>query len=265
MTRTAAVVVLAMALVSGCASDDEPKTVKDKKVVPPVSQESESPSPSAQESTAAAADARDYFEAIAERDVDGIREAAKSAAPDSPAYVYATHQANVIEADLDGGQSRDAADLVVAGGEYQMCESGNCITFADVEQNESGQVVSFSIDGKPVDGLLSQGNGKAVTAGGAKFTFLTAYTSVQSKALFVALKVQTGNNDININVFTAKYRDPSGKTREATSAGGPIELEADSNALVYSAFLGVKPGGVMTLDGCVSDCNSTYEVKIKTR
>jgi hypothetical protein len=89
--------------------------------------------------------------------------------------------------------------------------------------------------------------------------------SQQSHALFVVLKVQTGANKLDLDRFTATYRDTKGKQREATNAGGPVELAPNSNALIYSAFVGVKAGGVMTLQGCVGGCNSTYTVHIRTR
>jgi hypothetical protein len=140
-----------------------------------------------------------------------------------------------------------------------------CHTFTRFQQDAAGRLVSFVVNGNPVEGLVSQGDGSSARAGGAKFTFLTAYKSQQSNAVFIVLKVSTGANKLDLNTYSARYRDPPGKQREAGDGGGPTELDANSNALICSATVGVKPGGVMTLDGCVGGCNSTYTVKIKTR
>jgi hypothetical protein len=190
---------------------------------------------------------------------------AKQLTPGSPAAVYLAHQANVLEAELDGGSQRDPSQLEKRGEGYQLCNDGNCIDYTNFEVNPSGELVNFSVKGAPVDALLTQGNGQAVKSRGTRFTFLTSYKSQQSNALFVAFKTQTGAQKIDLNMYTATYRDPTGKQRTATSGGGPVELGAHSNAIAYSAFLGVKPGGVMTVEGCVGDCTTQYKVRLRVR
>ena len=103
-----------------------------------------------------------------------------------------------------------------------------------------------------------------MNANGVKFTFLTAYKSIQSDALFVTLKVETGSKPVNLNIYSAKCRSPDGKQREASSADGAADVEAKSNAIVSLAFKGVKPGGKVTMDGCIGkDCSNQYNAVIK--
>jgi hypothetical protein len=264
---TAGVTALLVGTMVGCSSGPDATTVGDKKVPSVAQSDSSSATPSPAVSTDPdAIDIGTYMKAVASEDPDTQRKAVKGVAAGSPAAVYLMHQANVAEAILDGGDQDPDQTSSPKGGGYDLCAAdGSCIQFTKFEKDAAGRLVSFAVNDNPVADLVSQGNGKSVRAGGAQFTFLTAYKSQASNALFVVLKVRTGANKLDLNIFSATYRDPSGKQREAGSAGGPAELAADSNALTFSAFVGVKPGGVMTLTGCVAGCNSTYTVKIKTR
>jgi hypothetical protein len=174
----------------------------------------------------------------------------------------------VLEASLDGGagQSFGASTLNETDGGYELCTDGDCIAFADFTTNAQGQLVDFSIEGKPVADRLARGNGRAVSAaGGVNITYLTSYLSVQSDAVFVTARVESGQAPISVNIYSASYRSPDGKQRAAQDAGGPTELGPRSNALVYMAFPSVPFGGTVTLDGCINECEQFFDVQLKTK
>ena len=211
-----------------------------------------------------------YVDAFAkDSDPDGMREGLKSAAPGSPAYIYLSHLANVTEAELDGGQSADDENVVAVGSDaFKVCtdpaDDKTCVTLGDFKVNTANLLVDLTVNKKAIAPRLTAGSGEAVKSGGAKFTFLTAYKSIQSGWLFVSVKIQTGTNPINPNLYSATYRSPNGKQRQATDAYGSVEVDADSNTIATMIFKGVEPGGRVTLDGCVTkSCGSQFKAVMK--
>jgi hypothetical protein len=191
-------------------------------------------------------------------DPDAMRTGLTNAAPKSPAYVYLSHQANVAESALDAGQPYSAGVVTPEGDSFQLCDAAgttgavdpkSCVTFSDFKVNPAGLIVGFSVNKQDVAPRLTTGSGEAVSNNGAKFTFLTAYKSVQSGALFVTVKVETGPQSVSLNASASTYRDPEGKQRTATQAIAPSEVGANSNTMVTMTFAGSKPGGQVTLEG----------------
>jgi hypothetical protein len=255
-----------LVVLAGCGSDPE-TTQTDDKTVPETSQES-SPEPDEPQADPNALGVGDYMEAVNSTEVDVLREAAGKVAENSPAAIYLEHRANVYEATLDGGsgQTFGESTLTETDSGYDVCTDGDCIAFADFTTNDREQLVDFTINGEPIGERLGRGNGRAVQGtGGVKVTYLTSYLSVQSDAVFVTARVETGNAPVGVNIYTASYRSPDGKQRAAQQADGPVELGAKSNAMVYMAFPGVPFGGTVTLDGCVDDCAQSFEVQLKTK
>jgi hypothetical protein len=182
--------------------------------------------------------------------------------------IYVTHLANVAEAALDGGTPLSDTTLKqLEDSSFKSCDDPSdektCVTFSDFAVDASGKFVDLRVNGKAIGGRLTAGNGESVSAGGAKFTFLTANRSIQSNALFVSVKVEAGKKPISPFSATATYRSPDGKQRQATQAYGPADIDAESNSIVTMIFQGVKAGGRVTLEGCVDECNSDFKVVIK--
>lgn len=232
----------------------------------PTTSATEAPTP---QPAATGENVKAYVDAVAAfSDPDSMRAGLKLAAPNSPAYVYLSHLANASEASLDGGTTETDLNVTsTAADSFKACsdptDDKSCITLAGFKVDPQNRVMDLTVNGKAIAPRLTVGNGDSVKASGAKFTFLTAYKSVQSNALFVMVKVKTGSKAISPNLYSATYRSPSGKQRSAQEALGPIEIDADSNTVVGMVFPGVEPGGRVKLDGCVGDCTSTFTAFIK--
>ena len=200
---------------------------------------------------------KSYLEALSKNpDPDAMREGLKLTEPNSIAYVYLNHQANVSEAGLDAGQPFPKEDVTaVAGDAFKVCsdptDETTCDIFGNFKINAAAKLVDLTVDKQPVGPRLTAGNGQTVTAGGAKFTFLTAYKTISSNDLFVTVRVETSAKAITLNSSGASYRGPDGKQRIATSATGATDIIANSNTIVAIAFAGVKVGGRVTLGGWV--------------
>jgi hypothetical protein len=261
-----------VALLAGCSSNTKTTTVASAAPVATVTQTVQataSPSSSAVPA-ASGASVKAYVEAIGrEDDPEAMREGLKQAAPKSVAYVYLEHLANVVEASLDAGTTGEKTDLTPVGNDaFKSCndpsDDKSCVTFGSFKTDAAGKLVDLTVNKKEIGARLTAGSGEVVNANGVKFTFLTAYKSIQSDALFVTLKVETGSRPVNLNIYSAKYRSPDGKQREASSADGATDVEAKSNTIVSLAFKGVKTGGKVTMDGCIGkDCGSQYNAVIK--
>jgi hypothetical protein len=237
----------------------------------PVATATQSPSPATTNSGSvlAATDAmKSYAEATgSENDPDAMRAALKLTAPNSIAYVYLDHQANVAEASLDGGQQLPKVELTPVGdGTFTACDPTDptkCLTFGGFKVNAAGKLVDLTVNKQQIGPRITAGNGQAVTAGGTKFTFLTAYKSIQSDAMFVTVRVETGAQPIDANISSATYRGPDGKQRTATNSAGVTQIDANSNTIVAMSFASVKARGKVTLQGCVpQDCTNSYTAVI---
>jgi len=260
------IVILAALVLAGCADTDSGATVAPSGATVPTVTQSSSVTKSvgiSEEALKAYADA-----VAAHADPEPMREALKYTEDGSVAFAYLTHLANVVEARLDGGEPSTEQEVTKEGpGTYKSCadssDESTCATFADFKVNDQGKIVDLTVNGKEIGSRITLGNGDSVTSGGASFTFLSAYKSVQSNALFVTMRIEAGKRPISPNIYSATYRSPDGKQREATSADGPTDIDARSNALVSMIFKGVKTGGKLTLSGCVADCSSEFKAVVK--
>lgn len=207
-----------------------------------------------------------YLDALNSSDPDAMRAALEHAAPRSVAHSYLQHQANVEEAALDGGQQRPEGTVVRSGDGYRMCsdqtEEKTCVMFTDFK-SAGGKLSDLKVNGVDPGPLLTVGNGDTVKSKGATFEFLTAYRSVASNALFVALRVTSGPDPISPFLYDGTYRSPDGKQRKVTDAYGSTELDAKSNTVVAMVFAASRPGGKVTLEGCVADCTSNFTAVVQ--
>ena len=267
--KTAVVVGVSALALAGCGGSTKTTTVGS---APPVSVATQSATTSTTPS-AANVSVSAYVNVVSRADdPEAMRAGLTNTAPKSPAYVYLSHQANVAESALDAGHPYSAGVLTPEGDSFQICDAAgvtgavdtkSCMTFSDFKVNPAGLIVGFSVNKQDVAPRLTTGSGEAVSNSGAKFTFLTAYKSVQSGALFVTLKVETGPQSVSLNANTATYRDPEGKQRTATYAAAPSEVGANSNTIVTMAFAAAKPGGQVTLEGSTGADYSPVRAVIK--
>lgn len=205
-----------------------------------------------------------------ESDPDTMRgEALSLTVPGSVAYAYVSHLANVSESALDGGNPYSDSQVdEVKDASFKLCDDPSdedtCSTFTDFKVDASGKIVDMRVNGKTISDRLTVGNGQSVSSKGSKFKFLTAYKSITSNSLFVTVKIESGSKPISPNIYSASYRSPEGKQREATDAFGPTDLDANSNSIVTMVFKGVTAGGKVTLDGCVGkDCTAVFNASMK--
>lgn len=216
-------------------------------------------SPSSAEAEAPTDSARTVAEAIAMGgDNDAVREAVKLTAADSLANAYVLHRSYVAEAGLDSGTPYTDSEISeLPGGNYKLCDDPadekTCTVLGNFKADTTGKIVDFTVDGKGLQGRLTVGNGQQVNAGGGTFTFLTAYMAPTSDSLFVSIKMESGKKSLSPNITLATYRSPDGKQRAATDAIGPTRLDVDSNAIASLRFDGVRPGGKVTIEGCIDD------------
>jgi hypothetical protein len=198
-----------------------------------------------------------YVEATANGDnPDAMRSGLKLAAPNSVAYIYLDHLANTAQAALDGGQPYARRQVTPAGSNvFKACSDPanekTCATLGDFKANADGKLTDLTVNKQPVGQRLTAGTGQVVSAGGAKFTFLTAYKTPASNALLVTLKVETGAQPIKVKTSSATYPGLNGKPRTAQGAMGLTDIKATSSTVIFLAFDLVNVGGRVTLSGCV--------------
>jgi len=256
-------------LLTGCGAGTKATTVTTSAPVATVTQ-SATPTTTASGSPATTASGiviasaktmKSYIDAEASADANVMREGLELAAPNSAAYLYLDHVANMAEAALDGGRPyRKGAVTPVGDDAFKTCndlaDEKTCTTLGDFRMDAAGKLVDLTVNKQPIASRLTAGSSEAVTSGGAKFTFLTAYETVTSDQLIVTVEVETGAKPIWVYTSKASYRGPDGKKRAATSAGGPTDIDAKSNTVVYMGFASIKAGGKVTLEGCVGkDCS----------
>jgi hypothetical protein len=204
-----------------------------------------------------------YVEVLASGNgLGAVREALRLAAPNSVAYQYLDHMANMLEASLDAGYPPNPKEAVVpdGGDAFKTCSDpandSTCATFGGFKVNGNGKLVDLTVNRQPVGPRLTVGNGESVKAGGAKFTLLTAYQSVASNQWLITIKVQTGPESITINPKTWSYRGPDGKPLTSVGSTPATHVVSKASLIVVVVFDSAKAGGTLTLEGCLARLTS---------
>ena len=181
------------------------------------------------------------------------REALQYAAEHSVAHLYLRHQANLFEAGLDGGMHVGESSVDEIDGGYEMCDViDECNKFTGFVIDD-GLVTDLRVNGQDPGPRMAVGDGTTVESRGVTATFLTAYRSIAGESLFVAIELSTGEVNAELYVYSATYRAPDGRQRQAADVLGPFEVGAQSTATVAMAFPAAEPGGTVTLEGIVDD------------
>lgn len=190
------------------------------------------------------------------------------AAPGSVAAAYAQYNVDANQAAIDGGSDYDDETLSEIDGGYKSCSGGtsddDCVTWTDFESSD-GKISSLKVNETDISKRISIGNGRSKKAGDlATVELLTAYQSVQANDMVVNALIKSGDGEITIGTYEAKYRGPDGRQTTASAAEGPTELDADSTANVTLSFKNAKPSGEVT----ITVYNEDYDeetVTLKTR
>lgn len=279
MLRTIVAAAVIVGVVAGCGGDiHEGGTLDD--IATPVPTVTEaggvpSESPNTGESAAEIPDdvtragyaIADLVAALVDTNPETLRTALESTEQDSLAYHYLAHRANLYEAALDGGQllwpPRTVAEIEDG---FRLCDTVDATVCTDLtwfEWSDAG-VTEFLVDGERLEGRLSAGDTSTVTSGTVTAEFLTSYLSIQSDALFVTMRVSSGDAPAELMTHAATYRSPDGGQRRVADFYGPMALGPASSATVALAFPGVEPGGSVTIDvaeaGYVNDEGLTVPV-----
>lgn len=208
-----------------------------------------------------------YVNGVASARPSVARDALDYAAPGSVAHTYLQHQANLFEAALDGGIEYGSSTVDATSDGYQMCDpfdATECNEFTYFEVVDD-KVADFLVDGVSPGPRLAVGDGSVVDSASVSAEFLTAYLSISGETLFVTVKVETGEERTELNIYSATYRGPDGRQREAADAMGPFEIGAESTATIALVFPEAEPGGTVTLDGHVGgDYTATVELQVQT-
>lgn len=198
---------------------------------------------------------KSYLEVLNSGDAAVMREGMKLTAPNSVAYHYLDHLANMAEVLPQGGDTAPKSVIMPVGGDaFSSCsgpaDDSTCTTFGGFKVNGNGKLVDLTVDKQPIGPRLTVGRGQTVTAAGAKFTFLTAYQSVVSGTWMITIRVQTGAEPITINPKTWSYRGPDGKPLNSAGFSTATHVVSKASLVAVVAFESAKPGGRLTVDGC---------------
>jgi hypothetical protein len=198
---------------------------------------------------------KSYLEVLNSGDADVMREGMKLTAPNSVAYHYLDHLANMAESLPRVGETAPKSVIVPVGGDrFSSCsgpaDDSTCTTFGGFKVNGNGKLVDLTVDKQPIGPRLTVGRGHRVTAAGTKFTFLTAYQSVVSGAWMITIRVQTGAEPITINPKTWSYRGPDGKPLNSAGFSTATHVVSRASLIAVVTFESAKAGGRLTVDGC---------------
>jgi len=236
--------VCGLLLLAGC-SGGAPKAITASGTAPVVTASQSTSPPVSVEA------GKSYVEVLAGgTGVAAMREGLKLTAPNSVAYHYLDHTANMQEASIDADQPPYLKEAVVpvGAGSFKLCSDKlTCVTFGGFKVNQDGKLVDLTINNEPVGPRLTAGNDHPATAGGAKLTLLTAYQSVMSNTLFITVKVQTGAEPITINPKYWSYVGPDGKLARPAGSSNATHVVSNASLIVIVSFESVKPGGKLAL------------------
>lgn len=265
--RLSTVALLAVGLVVACGEEegDEPRVETQETTA--TTNEPEPETTTTTEVDDAQAAAKDYFDAFATYDPSQMQRMLELSAPGSLAHNYARFQIALTMASEQEGQLLEPEQVQVENGAITLCPESvgelECFTFSDFIADEDSQLlVDFSAGGQPLAGRLVGGNGTKVEAGGAQFEMVAGYRSTTTDQFSVALSIQNGPNDINLNLYTAEYIGPDGVQQSATTATGPIQLRPNTVSTALISFQAAAPGGRLFLGGSSADFTQTYEAEI---
>jgi hypothetical protein len=210
---------------------------------------------------------RAYFDGVAKATLASYDRAVAAALPGSPAAGFVTYLRAAAQAVVDSGQELEADDAtaVVKDGGYEFCNgsssSRTCFRYSDIT-GDQGKVADFSVNGKPVADRVAVGAGTPVRLATVDATaaFVVAFESSAGDNLFVAVKVDSGNQALE--TVEAAYRPATGARVESARMSGPSKLAAGEAGSYVFAFPGARIGGTLTLTAHAVASVATADLRV---
>lgn len=182
------------------------------------------------------------------------------AEPGTAAHAFAVHQRMVAAADQAQGltvKGPGPQSITVSGQLIELCdgpgEDATCAAFAGFKALPNGKLVTFTVDGTPIDTrLLLVADRPVVSAGGVSARVVTAYRSIQTDILEVTLEVRNGTTQaVTIRDGNASYvtaRGQQGRFGRFGQTGDSTDLQPGASVPVTVTVPGEDPGGTLTVD-----------------
>ncbi len=182
------------------------------------------------------------------------------AEPGTAAHAFAVHQRMVAAADQAQGLTLKGPlpqSITVSGQLIELCdgpgEDATCAAFAGFKALPNGKLVTFTVNGTPIDTrLLLAADRPVVSAGGVSARVVTAYRSIQSDILEVTLEVRNDRTQaVTIRDGNASYvtaGGQQGRFGRFGQTGDSTDLQPGASVPVTVTVPGEDPGGTLTVD-----------------
>ena len=262
-------IAIAVAVAAGCSSgSSNVQTVESPEPVGPTATTTTvEPSPTAQADTAANA-ANQYVVFFAKGDPASIAKMIPLTEPGSVAHAYAIHQRAVAQAQRAGG----AADLgqgpaIPADTGYKLCDpdaTSNCTVYDDFKALQNGKLVSFTVNGQPIEKrLISSKERDPQVLAAVSVQLISAYRTITTDNLLVTFEVKNGTKgEITVASYDSQYVDAAGQQAKAAENAGLTDLQSGAATVLLSSFPGVDVGGTITLEVFDGDFDTIATFKI---
>ncbi|GHD16743.1 hypothetical protein [Nocardiopsis kunsanensis] len=211
---------------------------------------------------------RDYVTALAAAsDPDRMREGLDLAEDGSTAHDYLRHYATLFQAWQDEGAPVRDSDVRSTPETHELCRTEepagepSCVVYEDFTEDDE-RLVDLRVNGVDPGPRMSSADGGTDDSEGVRATFLSAYRTIDDNTLVVTADLTTVD-EAGLDLDGATYvPDGSGDGRPASLAAGRHQLDAGSGTLAAFYFPRAEPGGELHLEGCLTDCSSTVELKL---
>jgi hypothetical protein len=213
--------LLPLGLVASCSGDDSKGSTK--------------PSSSALPSKA---ELKEYFEAVAAYDVDGLAAAEKIAADGSPAQGYAAYLGEYAASAAAAGQPVDPVDVEEEKGAFKACGGtgtpDECAVWSDFE-GKDGRLTDFTVNGTTVADSMVDLTGQAPISSPGVYEVQPdyAYRSPQSGSLFVLVTITA--SDVALAPKPGVYIEES-QILDGVETRAPATIAAGTSSPVILAF-----------------------------
>lgn len=157
-------------------------------------------------------------------------------------------------------------ELVALPGQttHQLCDADGCVEIADVETDPAtGRVVTFTVDGRPIDGRIG-GSGLIADDDGVVAQARTAYVTGAGQLIVTVEVTDTTDAEVELFGFAAVLQpaDGSGGVEAAAGFGDAIVQPGGTSVLVL-VFDTDEPGGRIGLRGVRADgLDVTLEIDV---
>lgn len=144
--------------------------------------------------------------------------------------------------------------VTVTDGVAEVCQGSECVVYDQIVTDPtSGRVVTFSIDGVPLAGRLSN-SGLPTDVDGVIGRTITAYRSNAGQVLIVAEISNTTNETVEVFGFAAVFRPMVADSgAEAVSVWGESSIPAGGVGSLLFVFDSEGPEGRLHLNGLRGD------------